>query len=137
MLSDEDAEARSRARMADNSVLPEPTSASEPEIERVGATFRNGSVTAIGVVLAFSLGFLNNWASLSTPWIPQDLGAVALIAGGIGFQIWAIAGMLSVASLELPIYQRLIRIFLLGLFLVSLGVLLAIGGDAFIYSRKL
>jgi hypothetical protein len=123
--------------MLDNAHLPEPTSASEPEIERVGATFRNGSVTAIGVVLAFSLGFLNNWATIQAPWYPQDLGAVALIAGGIVFQILALARMLSIASMELPTYQRIVRIFLVGLFLVSLGVLLAIGGDALNYSRKL
>jgi hypothetical protein len=63
--------------------------------------------------------------------------AVALIAGGIGFQIWALAKMLSMASLELRTHRRIVRIFLIGLFLVSLGVLLAIGGDAFNYSRKL
>jgi hypothetical protein len=123
--------------MLDNAHLPEPTSASGPEIEKVSSTFRNGSLTAIGVVLAFSLGFLNNWATIQAPWYPQDLGAVALIAGGIAFQIWALARMLSVASLELPTYQRIVRIFLVGLFLVSLGVLLAIGGDALNYSRKL
>jgi hypothetical protein len=123
--------------MRDNTHLPEPKGAPEPEIERVSPTFRNGSVTAIGVVLAFSLGFLNNWATIQAPWLPQDLGAVALIAGGIGFQIWALAKMLSMASLELRTHRRIVRIFLIGLFLVSLGVLLAIGGDAFNYSRKL
>ena len=123
--------------MLDNADLSEPKGAPEPEMERVSPTFRNGSVTAIGVVLAFSLGFLNNWATIQAPWLPQDLGAVALIAGGIAFQIWALAKMLSMASLELPTHRRIVRIFLIGLFLVSLGVLLAIGGDAFNYSRKL
>jgi hypothetical protein len=123
--------------MLDNAHLSEPKNVSEPEIERVSPTFRNGSVTAIGVVLAFSLGFLNNWATIQAPWLPQDLGAVTLIAVGIGFQIWALARMLSIASLELPTHQRIVRIFLIGIFLVSLGVLLAISGDALNYSRKL
>jgi hypothetical protein len=120
--------------MLDEAQLPR---APEPPLEKLSPTFRNGSVTAIGVVLAFSLGFLNTWASLTTPWVPQDLGAVVLIASGIAFQIWAIAGMLSVESLNVPVYRRIIRIFLIGLLLVSLGVLLAIGGDALNYSRRL
>ena len=95
--------------MTENPAYPDKPPAPEPLPVRkqIDSTFRNGSVTAIGVVLAFSLGFLNNWSSLPTAWIPEDLIAVALIAGGIAFQIWAMAGMLSVASLEVPVYQRI------------------------------
>ena len=125
--------------MTENPAYPDKPPAPEPLPVRkqIDSTFRNGSVTAIGVVLAFSLGFLNNWSSLPTAWIPEDLIAVALIAGGIAFQIWAMAGMLSVASLEVPVYQRIIRIFLIGLTLVALGVLMAIGGDSLNYARSL
>ena len=38
-----------------------------PKIE---ATFRNGSLTAISVVLGFSLSFLNRWAGLPGAWNP-------------------------------------------------------------------
>jgi hypothetical protein len=125
--------------MTENPAYPDKPPAPElqPARKQIDSTFRNGSVTAIGVVLAFSLGFLNNWSSLPTAWIPEDLIAVALIAGGIAFQIWAMAGMLSVASLEVPVYQRIIRIFLIGLTLVALGVLMAIGGDSLNYARSL
>jgi hypothetical protein len=125
--------------MTENPAYPDKPPSPEPPPARkqIDSTFRNGSVTAIGVVLAFSLGFLNNWSSLPTAWIPEDLIAVALIAGGIAFQIWAMAGMLSVASLEVPTYQRIIRIFLIGLTLVALGVLMAIGGDSLNYARSL
>ncbi|WP_413991834.1 hypothetical protein ACMDCR_07000 [Labrys okinawensis] len=122
--------------MADETPSPPPTPVIEPP-KRIDATFRNGSVTAIGVVLAFSLGFLNNWASQPGNWIPEDLAAVVLIAVGIVFQIWSMAGMLSVSSLEEPIYRRIVRIFLIGLILVSIGVLVAISGDALGYSRLL
>ena len=125
--------------MTENPAYPDkpPTPEPQPARKQIDSTFRNGSVTAIGVVLAFSLGFLNNWSSLPTAWIPEDLIAVALIAGGIAFQIWAMAGMLSVASLEVPVYQRIVRIFLIGLTLVALGVLMAIGGDSLNYARSL
>jgi hypothetical protein len=109
----------------------------DPKVEKIGGTFRTGSVTAIGVVLAFSLGFLNSWATIQAPWLSVDVGAIALIAVGIAFQICALARMLSIASLEVPTYRRIVQIFLIGLVLVSLGVLLAIGGDALNYSRRL
>jgi hypothetical protein len=122
--------------MADETPSP-PLTPPAQRPNRIDSTFRNGSVTAIGVVLAFSLGFLNNWASLPGNWIPEDLAAVILIATGIVFQIWSLAGMLSVASLEEPNYRRIVRIFLIGLSLVSIGVLVAIAGDAFGYSKVL
>ncbi|CAM5772493.1 hypothetical protein LMIY3S_03862 [Labrys miyagiensis] len=122
--------------MADETPSPPPTPPTQPA-PKIDATFRNGSVTAIGVVLAFSLGFLNNWASQPGAWIPEDLLAVLLIAIGISFQIWSMAGMLSVSSLDEPIYRRIVRIFLVGLTLVSIGVLVAIAGDALGYSRIL
>jgi len=96
---------------------------------QVDAAFRNGSVTAIGVVLAFSLGFLNNWAAQPSAWTLMDFAAVSIITGGLGFQIRALAGMLSIASLEILVYERLIRVFLIGLALVSAGVIVAILGD--------
>lgn len=105
--------------------------------KRLDPAFRNGSVTAIGVVLAFSLGFLNNWAAATVEWIPGDLFAVASIAVGIVFQVVAMAGMLAIESLEEAKYRRLIRIFMIGLALVSLGVLIAIGGDALGYGKTL
>ena len=45
--------------MAKDAVEP----AQPEELQRVDSTFRNGSITAIGVV-GFSLGFLSRWAAL-------------------------------------------------------------------------
>src|SRR5262249_45377207 len=98
------------------------------------ATFRNGSLTAIGVVVGFSLGFVSNWALLPGIWHVPDITAVAAICIGIALQIWALAGMLSVASLDLATYDRLSRSFLIGLRLVATGVSLAIFGDVLGYN---
>ncbi|MBP0577764.1 hypothetical protein J8I29_00445 [Labrys sp. LIt4] len=116
-------------------MLEEKSPPTVPEPQKIDVIFRGGSVTAIGVVLAFSLGFLNNWASQPGSWIPEDLAAVAFIGGGIVFQVWALAGMLSVKSLEVPVYRRIVRLFMIGLILVSIGVLVAIAGDALGYSK--
>ena len=38
----------------------------------IDATFRNGSLTAISVVVGFSLTFLNRWAALPGTWHKSD-----------------------------------------------------------------
>lgn len=92
----------------------------------IDATFRNGSLTAIGVVVGFSLGFLSRWASTPGEWTRADLVAVAGITVGIAFQIKALAEMLSRRSLVAALYDRSVRIFLTGLILVAVGVVIAI-----------
>src|SRR5215211_1135243 len=86
-----------------------PNSAETSERTRIDATFRNGSLTAIGVVVGFSLGFLSRWAGIPGEWSRTDLIAVGLITVGIGLQIKALADMLSPASLVLTRYRRAIR----------------------------
>lgn len=105
------------------------STASAPAEPKIETAFRGGSLTAISVVLGFSLSFLNRWAALSGPWTHVDLLAVAAISVGIIFQIVALTLMLPVGSLVLRRYNRTIRVFLIGLVLVSLGVVFAITGD--------
>lgn len=95
----------------------------------IDPTFRNGSLTAIGVVVGFSLSFLSTWAAQPGPWNRTDIGAVLLICVGILLQIRALAGMLSIRSLQLASYERLIRYFLTGIGLAAIGVGIAIFAD--------
>ena len=103
------------------------------EVARIDATFRNGSLTAIGVVVGFSLGFLSRWAGTPGEWTRADLVAVAAITLGIAFQIKALADMLSRRSLVVARYDRSVRIFLIGVILVAVGVVLAIFADVLGY----
>ena len=101
-----------------------------PETDRIEAVFRNGSVTVVGVIVGFSLTFLTAWASNPLPWSLYDLyGIVPLIAGVVA-QLFSLAALLRPDSLEMPRYERAIRVFLIGLGLVALGVAIAIGVDA-------
>jgi len=100
-----------------------------PEVARIDSTFRNGSLTAIGVVVGFSLGFLSRWAALPGDWPHTDLVSVAAITLGIMLQIKALADLLSVKSLILARYNRSVRVFLVGLVLVAFGVVAAIFAD--------
>lgn len=100
-------------------------STSAPE-DKIDATFRNGSVTAVGIILGFSLGFLSQWASNPIAWSAVDIVAAAPIITGIGLQGKAFADLLSTQSLILHHYNRAKRTFLIGLGLVATGVALAI-----------
>ena len=93
---------------------------------QIDATFRNGSVTAIGIVLGFSLGFLSQWATNPISWSAVDILAALPLVAGIGLQAKAFADLLAVQSLVLANYDRARRMFLAGLALVACGVVIAI-----------
>jgi len=99
--------------------------------ERIDSTFRNGSVTAVGIILGFSLGFISQWASNPIAWSRIDLVAAAPIVVGIGLQVVAFADLLSPRSLILRHYERARVIFLVGLTFVALGVAFAMLLDVF------
>jgi len=42
----------------------------------IDATFRNGSMTAVGIILGFSLSFITGWGANPVPWQVVDLFAV-------------------------------------------------------------
>ena len=107
-----------------------------PSETRIEATFRNGSLTAISVILGFSLGFLNRWAGLPGAWTRPDAMAVAAISIGIVLEIVAVASLLLVASLDLRRYNRAVGVFLAGLTFVAAGVALAIGADVLGYGQN-
>ena len=105
--------------------------------ETIDATFRNGSLTAISVVVGFSLSFLTRWAGLPGPWLTVDLIALSAIVLGIMLQIMTLARLLSPRSLLLRNYNRAVRLFLIGLVSVASGVALAIAGDLVGYGKRL
>ena len=99
--------------------------------ERIEISFRNGTITAVGVVSAFSLGFLTNWAANPIPWQPVHVLAVSPIVVGIGLQIKALADLLHLKSLRRKVHDRAIHYFLAGMIMTFGGVGVAILLDAF------
>jgi hypothetical protein len=104
--------------------------------ERIEATFRNGSVTVVGVIVGFTLTFLTSWATAPTPWHIHDLLGVVPLAGGAVLQLVSLASLLRTNSLERPVYDRAVRYFLTGLVLVSLGLVVVIALDALTEARR-
>jgi hypothetical protein len=96
----------------------------------IDGTFRNGSITSIGVILAFSLGYLTKWAGNPVPWRLGDAFALVPMAAGTALQAFAFAQLLLPESLEIGRYRRCVRAFLLGLVLVATGVGIAVVLDS-------
>ncbi|MBZ9862255.1 hypothetical protein [Mesorhizobium sp. CA12] len=108
----------------------------DPRDERVEPVFRNGTITIVGILLAFSLGFITHWAANPIPWQTYHLIAVVPILVGIALQIRALAILLDIKSLQRSIHDRASRIFLAGLIFAACGVALAILLDFFDISAK-
>lgn len=104
-------------------VEPRPVAPVPPP--RIEQLFRNGSVTVVGIVLGFSLNFLSGWANNPVPWRSLHLLAFVPLLIGTGFQVKALAGFLSLSSLEIGHYNRSKNYFMAGLLLVACGILIA------------
>lgn len=100
-----------------------------PAPAKIHPEFRNGSLTAISVLIGFSLSFLSRWAGTPGKWHTVDLVAVAFIVLGSATQIWALGSLLFVSSMIAANYERATRTFLVGLIIVALGVAAAILGE--------
>lgn len=92
----------------------------------IDATFRNGSMTAVGIILGFSLSFITRWGANPVPWQWIDLFAVVPLLTGIAFQIWAFAVLLKPESTQLAVYTSAKNHFLWGLAGVLTGTAVAI-----------
>lgn len=98
-----------------------------PEGERdIDVLFRNGNITVFGIVLAFSLGFLNSWTNNPNEWRSDDLPTLALISAGIVFQGLALWQLLRLNSLKRKVFESGTRKFAIGLVLTASGMFLSI-----------
>jgi len=97
---------------------------------RIDVTFRNGSITSVGVILAFSLGYLTKWAGNPVPWRVIDAFALTPMAIGCILQSIALVWLLSPDCLELARYRQCIRWFVFGLGFVVFGVGMAVVMDS-------
>ena len=104
--------------------------------ERIDTNFRNGSVTAVGIILGFSLGFLSQWAANPIAWSKIDIVAAIPIVVGIILQGKAFADLLSTESLFARHYNRARTRFLVGLALVAAGIAVALLLDVVGYGPR-
>lgn len=109
----------------------------EPEQpEKIESTFRSGSLTAVGIVLGFSLSFLSRWAANPNTWSRVDIIPLVLLATGIGLQLKAFSNLLSRDSLLVTRYDRTQRLFVIGLIIMTLGIGAALANDILGFSKQ-
>ena len=92
-----------------------------PGLPSIDSTFRNGSLTAIGVVVGFSLGFSNNWASSGGEWNVVRHRRHRIIAGRLALPDPVAGGNARHASLILVRLRAADPLFLVGLVLAFGG----------------
>lgn len=103
---------------------------SEPEQdEKIEATFRNGSLTVVGIILGFSLNFISHWVSNPNDWSRIDILPLAFLLAGIAIQVKVFADLLARSSLIAANYDRACRLFLIGLMVVAAGIGIALVND--------
>ncbi|KRB61605.1 hypothetical protein ASE04_21650 [Rhizobium sp. Root708] len=97
--------------------------------EKIDATFRNGSLTAAGIILGFSLSFISHWVSNPNDWSRIDILPMLLLTLGIALQVKVFADLLARDSLIAAKYDRARRWFLIGIAFVAAGIGLALLND--------
>jgi hypothetical protein len=106
----------------------EAMSEADPD-EKIDATFRNGSLTATGIILGFSLNFISLWVSNPNDWSRIDLLPMSFLTVGIAIQVKVFADLLARDSLVAVKYDRARRLFLIGLSIVATGMGIALMND--------
>lgn len=110
-------------------ILPVPPQSEDTQVQQealMDPTFRSGTITAVAILLGFSLNFLSRWALYPSIWTIYDAMAVVPLIGGTGLQVWAAVMLLSRDSLRVSVYDRAKRRFLIGLCVVSIGIAAAV-----------
>lgn len=109
----------------------------EPEKpETIDSTFRNGSLTVVGIILGFSLTFLSRWAANPNDWSRFDVIPLVPLTLGICFQLKAFASLMRRDSLLVTNYDRATRIFMIGLIVLAIGVAIALANDIIGVSKQ-
>jgi len=90
---------------------------------------RNGSITAIGIVLGFSLTFLSSWMHGPEPWDYTGIVILLTLASGIALQIISLRRLLILPQApglrhSLKDHNRAATLFFWGTALVSAGFFL-------------
>lgn len=104
----------------------------EDEEPRVEMLFRNGTLTAVCILLSFSLTFVTQWAHNPVPWGLADLPTLILLTLGILMQAWSLKELLTHDSLKRSVFDAASQTFVRGVAMTSLGVISAVVIDLFL-----
>jgi hypothetical protein len=100
------------------------TAKAEPEPQPVPAGYRQGVITAITVLLGFSLAFWRFWGFESTGhWTPRAVFAAVALIVAVSLQIVALFRALRIEDEKVPEYRKTVRWFLASAIALLVGLL--------------
>jgi multisubunit Na+/H+ antiporter MnhB subunit len=96
---------------------------------RITETERNGSITALGVLLGFSIAILSEWSNRPGKW--ELVGAIPLFLYGssVALQVFALYRALQIPRETQAQHRRTINLAVVGLVVMFLGFLSTIAID--------
>ncbi|HTV68884.1 MAG TPA: hypothetical protein VMF90_10135 [Rhizobiaceae bacterium] len=105
---------------------PDPAAPPAPAERPLPIGYRQGVITAITVMLGFSLYFLRFW-NFEAPgaWSPLAITAAVLIVISVALQLVALWRSLQIEDDLEPVYRRTLLWFLAGVIASVLGVIAA------------
>jgi hypothetical protein len=111
-------------------LLQNETTMSDPQPqEKIDSTFRNGTLTAVGIILGFSLSFISHWVSNPNDWSRIDILPAGFLLVGIVLQVKVVSDLLARDSLLASNYDRSRKLFMIGLIIVAIGMGIALVND--------
>jgi len=101
----------------------------DPLPEGITDEHRNGSITAIGIVLGFSLTFFSSWMNGPEPWDYIGIAILLTLGAGIALQIISLRRLLILPQApglrhSVADHNRAVQLFFWGTALVSTGFFL-------------
>src|SRR5215813_13329078 len=111
--------------MSENSQR-QPVSAAETGYRPVPAGYRQGIITAIAVLLGFSLAFFRYWGfEASGAWTPGSIIPASTFVAGIVLQIIALFRSLRLEDEDVRQYQKTVAWFVASAIVLLTGLLIA------------
>ena len=102
---------------------PEPAAPSKPAPQVVPTGYRQGIITAITVLLGFSLGFWRFWGFDSPgEWDWRSLLAAVALLAAVVLQIVALFRALRVEDDAVPEYRKTVRCFIASAIALVIGL---------------
>jgi hypothetical protein len=93
--------------------------------------YRQGILTAITVLLGFSLAFVRFWGfEIPGAWTWLDVASALVVGAGTAIQLYALFRSLKLADDRPAHYQITVRYFLAGVLVAMLGIFAAIVSSA-------
>ena len=93
--------------------------------------YRQGVITAITVMLGFTLYFFQYWSfEAAGNWLPLDTIAALVLLGSAAIQLIALWRSLQVADDQEPVYRQTLRWFLAGMATMVVAVLIAVVAES-------